>query len=116
MVNSGRHAPGKFPLRITVIICFRVALLFGVLSLMSGLIGIPVGYILAQRFKKVNERADALICGISLLASVPLVCGALVTSSVNIIVTCILVFTAEASLSMNWSIVADIVSVSNPCI
>lgn len=81
--------------------------------MISGLIGVPLGMWLSQRLREKYEQADPLICGAGLLASAPFIFFAACFSNVNIIICYALIFVGEVLLNLNWSIVADILLVSN---
>ncbi|XP_036079265.1 protein spinster homolog 3 isoform X3 [Rousettus aegyptiacus] len=47
------------------------SLIFGALTVMTGIIGVVLGAEASRRYKKVNPRAEPLICASSLLAAAP---------------------------------------------
>lgn len=82
---------------------------FGLLAMMSGIIGVPLGSMLAQRLRPRYPRADPVICAVGLLTSAPLVyCALLAAASPYTGLCYTLIFLAELFLNMNWSIVADV--------
>ncbi|XP_065214331.1 protein spinster isoform X1 [Planococcus citri] len=85
-----------------------VSYVFGILTMISGLIGVPLGMWLSQRMKSQYEHADPLICAFGLLVSAPLLFLASWTASYSVIICYIFVFIGEVFLNLNWSIVADI--------
>ncbi|XP_030040828.1 protein spinster isoform X3 [Manduca sexta] len=82
---------------------------FGLVGMLAGALGVPLGSALAQRLRSRAADCDALICGFALLASAPLVYGALVAVSRHHSLTYLLMFLGMATLNLTWSIVADIV-------
>lgn len=90
---------------------FSVAYVFGILTLCSGLIGVPLGMWLSQRLRSKYEHADPLICAFGLLTSAPLLFFASWVASVDITLCYALIFAGEVLLNLNWSIVADILLV-----
>jgi len=85
-----------------------VAFVFGVMTMVAGIIGVPCGAILSTKLKIKFPRADPVICGIGLsittfLFFISLMWGA----EENIILAFVLIFIGEISLNLNWSIVAD---------
>ena len=58
----------------------RIALIFGVITVLAGFIGVAVGAESSRRLKSVNPRADALLCAFGLLTCVPFLFGALLLS------------------------------------
>lgn len=85
---------------------------FGVVAMASGIIGVPLGSYLAQRFRLVSQKCDPLICAYGLFVSSPMVFLALALAAVNTTWCFFFVFIAEISLNLCWSIVADILLVS----
>lgn len=47
------------------------SLIFGALTVVTGIIGVVLGAEASRRYKKVNPRAEPLICASSLLAAAP---------------------------------------------
>lgn len=85
-----------------------VAFVFGVMTMVAGIIGVPCGALLSTKLKIKFPRADPVICGIGLaittfLFFISLMWGA----EENIILAFVLIFIGEISLNLNWSIVAD---------
>lgn len=83
----------------------------------TGIIGVPLGSYLSQRYNRKYPRADAYICAIGLILSAPLLAGAMLTVNVNATLAYVLIFFAELTLNLNWAIVADILLVRShrPC-
>jgi hypothetical protein len=80
--------------------------------MLSGLIGVPLGSIVAQRLRARYPTIDPLICAIGLLISSPLLFAASLCASVNSNACYTLIFFGEVFLNLNWSIVADMLLVS----
>lgn len=81
--------------------------------MLSGLIGVPLGSFLAQRLRPINQQCDPQICAWGLFISAPMVFIALNLAKTNTTWCYIFVFLAEISLNLCWSIVADILLVSD---
>lgn len=81
---------------------------FGVVSMLSGLIGVPLGSFLSQLLRPRISRIDPLICAAGLLLSAPACFFAILSPSTNKTLCYSLIFVAELLLNLNWSIVADI--------
>uniref|UniRef100_UPI00358FB28F protein spinster homolog 1 n=1 Tax=Myxine glutinosa TaxID=7769 RepID=UPI00358FB28F len=86
----------------------RVSLIFGLLTCVSGFIGVGMGAEIARRFKQRSPHADPLICAVGLLSSAPFLFFALTTAVYNTTATYIFIFLGETLLSLNWAVVADI--------
>lgn len=77
----------------------------------TGIIGVPLGSYLSQRFNRKYPRADAYICALGLILSAPLLAGGMLTVTANTTLAYVLVFFGELALNLNWAIVADILLV-----
>ncbi|XP_029711988.2 protein spinster isoform X3 [Aedes albopictus] len=86
----------------------EVSFNFGAITMATGIIGVPLGSYLSQRYNRKYPRADAYICAIGLILSAPLLAGAMLTVNVNSTLAYVLIFFAELTLNLNWAIVADI--------
>ncbi|XP_052063857.1 protein spinster homolog 1-like isoform X1 [Mytilus californianus] len=84
-----------------------VSLTFGGITIAAGFIGVFLGAESSRRYKRLNPRADPLICAFGLLSCTPFLFFALVVSKYNTTATWILIFLGEVCLCLNWSIVAD---------
>ena len=89
-------------------ILFSVAFVFGVVTMMSGVIGVPIGSLLSTKWRPKQQRADPIICGVGLALSSVFLCLSLFLVNVNFFLAFVLIFIGEISLNLNWSIVADI--------
>lgn len=85
-----------------------VAYKFGLIGMLAGIIGVPLGSYLAQKLRVRWQQADPLICAAGLLISVPFLFFATLTANTNSAACYALVFFGQLSLNLNWSIVADI--------
>lgn len=81
--------------------------------MVSGLIGVPLGSFIAQKLRIRWQQADPLICALGLLISVPLLFFAVITANTNSNLCYALIFFGQVSLNLNWSIVADMLLVSD---
>lgn len=79
--------------------------------MLSGLIGVPCGSMLAQHYRKQWPNIDPYICGIGLLCSSPLVYLSCIVAQHNTALCFTFIFFAEFFLNLTWSIVADIILV-----
>lgn len=86
----------------------NVALIFGGITVAAGFIGVALGAESSRRYKKINPRADPLICALGLLVCTPFLFFALVMSRHQTVITWILIFIGEVALCLNWAIIADI--------
>ncbi|XP_045149265.1 protein spinster homolog 3 [Echinops telfairi] len=84
------------------------SLIFGVVTVVTGIIGVVLGAEAARRYKKVNPRAEPLICASSLLATAPCLYLAFVLAPTTLLASYVFLALGELLLSCNWAVVADI--------
>uniref|UniRef100_G3U003 SPNS lysolipid transporter 3, sphingosine-1-phosphate (putative) n=1 Tax=Loxodonta africana TaxID=9785 RepID=G3U003_LOXAF len=84
------------------------SLIFGSLTIMTGIIGVVLGAEASRRYKKVNPRAEPLICASSLLATALCLYLALVLAPTTLLGFYVFLALGELLLSCNWAVVADI--------
>jgi len=84
-----------------------VPFVFGVVTMMSGIVGVPLGMILSTKLKSKYPRADPVICAVGILVSAFFLTIGMVLCNVNVILSFVLLFIGEVALNLNWSIVAD---------
>ena len=84
-----------------------VPFVFGVVTMMSGIVGVPLGMILSTKLKAKYPRADPVICAVGILVSAFFLTIGMVLCNVNVILSFVLLFIGEVALNLNWSIVAD---------
>ncbi|CAH0563335.1 unnamed protein product [Brassicogethes aeneus] len=80
---------------------------FGLVSMISGVIGVPLGSAIAQRMRPTVEKIDAYICALGVLVSGPLVFLALISARHSSVLCYALIFAAQLSLNLIWAVVAD---------
>ncbi|CAG7819620.1 unnamed protein product [Allacma fusca] len=78
-----------------------VSFKFGLITMISGIIGVPLGSIVAQKLRERNSRADPLVCAFGLLMSTPLLFAAAIMARYNDIVCFTLIFFGELFLNLN---------------
>ncbi|KAF9418795.1 hypothetical protein HW555_004462 [Spodoptera exigua] len=85
---------------------------FGLVCMVAGSLGVPLGSWLAQRLRAHMPDCDPLICGFGLLASAPVIFFALITVGYHVGLSYLLIFVGMTTLNLTWAIVADIILVS----
>lgn len=88
-----------------------VSVRFGVIAMLAGIIGVPLGTYLTQKLRKKSHRYDPIICACGILISAPLLVGAMLLVNVNEPLAYTVLFVGEVALNLNWAIVADILLV-----
>lgn len=81
--------------------------------MLAGITGVPLGSYIAQQMRHRFPAVDPHICAYGLIISAPLVFLSLITSTYNTTLCMLLIFSAQLSLNLTWSIVADILLVRN---
>ena len=87
--------------------CCRVSYIFGLIAMLAGLVGVPLGSFLGQKLRLTYPRADPLVCGAGLLLSTPFLLAGLLISEWNTTACFCVIFFGQVLLNLNWSIVAD---------
>jgi len=85
-----------------------IPFVFGIVTMLSGIVGVPLGSILSVKLRPKFARTDPVICGVGLVISSILLAIAIFTCNHAFILAFILIFFGEIALNLNWSIVADI--------
>ncbi|GAB0202406.1 protein spinster 1 [Grus japonensis] len=84
------------------------SLLFGVLTCVSGVLGVGAGAELSRRLRPRCPHADPLLCGGGVLGAAPCLLLALLCAAPCPPAAYVFIFLGETLLSLNWAIVADI--------
>ncbi|KAM8991269.1 protein spinster homolog 3-like isoform 1-T2 [Ara ararauna] len=84
------------------------SLIFGGITIGTGMLGVIAGAEAARRLRKINNKADPLICATSMFISALCLYVALMVAKTSILSTFILIAFGELFLSVNWAVVTDI--------
>ncbi|XP_030649482.1 protein spinster homolog 1 [Chanos chanos] len=84
------------------------SLIFGIITCVTGILGVATGLMVSRYLRKKTPRADPLICASGLLLAAPFLYLSIVFAQISTVATYIFIFLGETFLSMNWAIVADI--------
>ncbi|XP_068939353.1 protein spinster homolog 3 [Petaurus breviceps papuanus] len=84
------------------------SLIFGALTVVTGIVGVVIGAEMARRYKKLTPKAEPLVCAGSMLAAAPCLYLALILAQRTILAAYVFLTLGELLLSFNWAIVADI--------
>ncbi|KAL0994767.1 hypothetical protein UPYG_G00126910 [Umbra pygmaea] len=82
--------------------------IFGAVTVVTGILGVSLGSTLSRRLRDRMSNADPLICAVGMLSSAPCFFLAIVLASTSIPATYVFIGIGETLLSLNWSILADI--------
>ena len=85
----------------------NVAFIFGVVMMMSGIVGVPLGMTLSTQLKAKYPRVDPLVCGGGLMISAVFLLLGLALANQNIFACFAFIFLGSVALNLNWSIIAD---------
>ena len=86
-----------------------VPFIFGLVTMLSGIVGVPLGMLLSTKLRAVYPRADPIICGAGILISALFLTLGIILCDSHVVLALVLIFLGEVSLNLNWSIVADMV-------
>ncbi|CAM5165018.1 unnamed protein product [Eretmochelys imbricata] len=82
--------------------------IFGAITIVTGIVGVITGAGVARRYKKINTKADPLICAVGMFSSAPCLYLSITLAEQSILATYIFIALGEFFLALNWAIVADI--------
>ncbi|XP_037125103.1 protein spinster homolog 3 isoform X1 [Syngnathus acus] len=83
------------------------SLIFGAITVVSGILGVFIGTGLARWLRDKVPNADPLICAGGMLGSVPCLFISIFVATASIPATYVFIFIAEVLLSLNWPLLAD---------
>lgn len=82
---------------------------FGVVTCISGLFGVALSSVLAEKLRKKTPNADPLVCALGSLIAVPsLFVLILATGAVNEALFWLIAAVAISAMCLSWTIVADV--------
>jgi len=89
-----------------------ISSIFGAVSIVAGIIGILSGSVLGQKLRpRFKQSCDPLICGWTMLASVPLMFASLMLADVSIIAAIAVTFFAVILYYMSLALSGEIILV-----
>ena len=86
----------------------NVALIFGILTMLSGSLGAPLAAVLSTRLRKKYPTVDPMISGTSLVLSSMFILVAFFLGRDHLILAFAIVFVGLLALNLNWSITTDL--------
>ncbi|KAA8586435.1 hypothetical protein FQN60_000271, partial [Etheostoma spectabile] len=89
------------------------SLIFGVITCVTGLLGVVIGAATTRLCRQKTERADPLVCAVSMLGSAIFICLIFVVAKKSIVGAYVCIFIGETLLFLNWAITADILMISD---
>uniref|UniRef100_A0A665V9L5 Protein spinster homolog 2 n=1 Tax=Echeneis naucrates TaxID=173247 RepID=A0A665V9L5_ECHNA len=84
------------------------SIIFGVITCVTGLLGVVIGAATTRLCRQKTERADPLVCAVSMLGSAIFICLIFVVAKKSIVGAYVCIFIGETLLFLNWAITADI--------
>ncbi|XP_028839040.1 sphingosine-1-phosphate transporter SPNS2 [Denticeps clupeoides] len=84
------------------------SLIFGAITCVTGLLGVVIGAVTTRMCRQKTERADPLVCAVSMLGSAIFICLIFVVAKKSIVGAYVCIFIGETLLFLNWAITADI--------
>lgn len=85
----------------------NVSFIFGLVMMLSGIVGVPLGMTLSTQLKAKYPRVDPLVCGGGLMISAVFLLLGLALANQNIFACFAFIFLGSVALNLNWSIIAD---------
>lgn len=83
--------------------------MFGVVTCISGLLGVVASSVIVSKLRKVTNQADPLVCALGSLIAVPTLFVLLViTRSANQVVFWLIAAVAISAMCLSWTIVSDV--------
>ncbi|XP_054899525.1 sphingosine-1-phosphate transporter SPNS2 isoform X2 [Poeciliopsis prolifica] len=86
----------------------RDSLIFGAITCVTGLLGVVIGASTTRFFRRRTERADPLVCAVTMLGSSIFICLIFVVAKNSIVGAYVCIFIGETLLFVNWALTADI--------
>ncbi|XP_055370605.1 sphingosine-1-phosphate transporter SPNS2 isoform X2 [Betta splendens] len=86
----------------------RDSMIFGGITCITGLLGVLIGAVTTRLCRQKTERADPLVCAVSMLGSAIFICLIFVVAKKSIVGAYVCIFIGETLLFLNWAITADI--------
>lgn len=90
-----------------MIIIFRISFIFGTITCVGGATGITLAVYLSKALRERFNRIDPVICAAGLICGVPLIMSAVLLENTAPLATWFLFFIGLTLLSLNWSVVPD---------
>ncbi|XP_073514016.1 protein spinster homolog 1-like [Phyllobates terribilis] len=84
------------------------SLIFGGLTVISGILGVGTGAEIAKRCRKYNPRADPIVCAVGLLGSAIFLLLAIILADISLVATYVFIFIGTIFLTLNFSVSTDI--------
>ncbi|NWT05235.1 SPNS3 protein, partial [Mionectes macconnelli] len=84
------------------------SLIFGAITIGTGVLGVTAGAGISRRLRKIYNKADPLICATSMFISALCLYTALMVAQTNILSTFIFIAFGELFLFVIWAVVTDI--------
>uniref|UniRef100_A0A9J7YS21 Protein spinster homolog 1 n=2 Tax=Cyprinus carpio TaxID=7962 RepID=A0A9J7YS21_CYPCA len=82
--------------------------LFGIITVVTGILGVTSGVQVSKKLRTRTPRADPLVCAAGLLLAAPFLYLSIMFAQASTVATYVFIFLGETFLSMNWAVVADI--------
>ena len=85
-----------------------VTFMFGVVVCLGGLLGVIGGMVMSVKLRPQFMWIDPVICGVSLLISLPILITGILISKEHIVISFIVICIGMIFLNFNWSVAVDI--------
>lgn len=99
--------PSYVPGYVSPISVHQVTLFFGILACLGGLFGVVSGMFLSKHLRPRFQWVDPVICGASLLASVPFLLAGIYLTKDSLVTAFVIILLGMVLLNFNWSVAVD---------
>lgn len=91
----------------------RVSLVFGVITVITGLMGVILGALMGAKLRPKFPRADPIICGFGVLAGVPFIYAMTLLADGPVAPTYVTFFFGAFLVNLNWSLTTEMLMVGS---
>ena len=106
--KSSNHYTSNFIFFLFV----RVSLIFGIITVITGLLGVIIGAVMGAKLRPKFPTADPLICGFGVLAAVPLIYLMMLLARGPTGPTYATFFFGQWLVNLNWSLATEMIMVN----
>ena len=96
---------------VTFFLCARVSLIFGVITVITGLMGVILGAVMGAKLRPKFPTVDPLICGFGVLAGVPFIYAMTLLAAGPVAPVYVTFFFGSLLVNLNWSLTTEMLMV-----
>jgi len=106
-MNNCTSDPAYSPDFVSPISSRSVPIFFGGATIIGGLFGVVSGMTLSKYLRPKFPWIDPVICGVSLLASIPFLVGGILLAKNSLVAAFVIILVGMFLLNFNWSVAVD---------